>query len=137
MKNLSKYSAFLMAFAILFSTTTNANSFGGVKEKAVEKARSAVNTASPDDWQTLAKSAELLVNKNTNLGEAKDWLEKSLAITTNAYNLEVMGDYYAKNNLPKKSIEYYIQSMNKLKEKNPNVSTTDLQDKILAASKKR
>lgn len=137
MKNLSKYSALLMAGAILFSTTVSANNFSGVKEKAVEKARSAVSTASPDDWKTLAKSAESLIIKKTNLGEAKEWLEKSIEINPTSYNLEVMGDYYSLNNLPKKAIGYYIQSMDKLKENNANISTTELQDKILTASKKR
>lgn len=132
MKTMSKISAFVMAIAILFSTTANA---GGVKEKAVEKARSAVKAASPDDWKTLAKSAESLIRKNTNLGEAKEWLEKSIAINATAYNLEVMGDYYVKNNLSRNAIEYYVKSINQAKTWDANADTSGLQDKIMTAKK--
>ena len=83
---------------------------GGVNEKVVEKARYAVEQAAPDDWHTLAQSAEKCIRKGVNLKEAVAWLEQSLRIKRTDYNLEVQGDYFAQNQLPTKAICAYAES---------------------------
>ena len=82
----------------------------GISEKIVEKARYAVEQAAPDDWYTLAESAEKCIRKGVNLKEAVAWLEESLAIRRTAYNLEIQGDYFAKSQLPLKAVNAYAES---------------------------
>ena len=97
----------LLGIALLFSQLSVA---GNVSEKVVEKARYAVEQAAPHDWETLAKSAEKCIRRGINLKEAVAWLEQSVEIKRTSYNLEVLGDYYAKNHLPKKAINVYAES---------------------------
>ena len=99
-------------------------------DKTTFKARKAVEEAAPDDWLTLAKSAEACIKKNVNLKEAAEWIDKSLAIKETSYNLKVKGDYYLKNNLPNEAISTYILSLKKAHEENPNSDPTALQEKI-------
>ena len=96
-----------LGLALLFSQLSVA---GNVSEKVVEKARYAVEQAAPHDWETLAKSAEKCIRRGVNLKEAVAWLEQSVEIKRTSYNLEVLGDYYAKNHLPKKAIGAYAES---------------------------
>jgi len=130
MKNSSKLFAWALAVAVLMSSFCSvANS----KEKLVAKATEAVENGSPDDWMLLAKQADYLIKRNIALGTAKEWVEKSISIKTDVYNLEIMGDYYAKSNLPNEAIGYYIKSMDMVKVGNPAADTQWLQDKIVLA----
>lgn len=103
------------------------------ESKAVQKAREAVANAAPDDWMTYAKSAEVLLNKNTSLNDVAEWLDKSMAIKESSFNLELKGDYYMATNLPKKAMEFYIKSMQMGKEENEYYNPLDVQDKIRQA----
>ncbi|MEO1050012.1 MAG: hypothetical protein AAFX87_05285 [Bacteroidota bacterium] len=126
-------------FAVLLAATLiSVNSFAvAPSDKAVEKARKAVANASPDDWETFAKSAQMCIRKNVNMAEAQEWLEKSIAIKATSFNLEVMGDYFMKNKLPVKAMEYYVKSIDKAKRTNVNADTGDLQTKINQAKAMR
>jgi tetratricopeptide (TPR) repeat protein len=126
MKNLKTTLASLLVVMVL----TTVNVFAESGDKATEKAQTMVNESAPDDWQTLAKAADLCIRKGTNLTQAKDWFEKSLAIKESSLGLEVAGDYYAKNKLYDKAINYYVKSMLKAKEKNISEDTSAVQSKI-------
>lgn len=130
MKNLTKTTlAFAMGFALLF-VQFNAHSFNGENDKTVEKARAAVKAASPDDWETLAKSAEMCVRKNVNLTEAKEWIDASMAIKESALALEVCGDYYKANKLYTKATDHYVKSMLAMKKQDFHANTSHLESKI-------
>jgi len=102
----------MLALATIFvSTGVYAAPMGIENNRTAEKARQAVEEAAPDDWYTYAKSAEKSIRKRVNSKEVKGWLERSLEINENAYNLAVMGDYYEANNLPEKAYEYYAKSL--------------------------
>lgn len=130
MKISSKILSVVVAVVVLFSTFS---STAGTKDKAVAKATEAVENGSPDDWKLLANQADYLIKRNASLGTAKEWIEKSISIKEDAYNLEIMGDYYVKSNLPKQAIGYYIQSMDMVKAGNPTENTQWLQDKIISS----
>nr|WP_245906996.1 hypothetical protein [Reichenbachiella versicolor] len=85
--------------------------FAGTKEKAVLKAIETVENGSPDDWKLLAAQAQYLISKNAGYSQAKDWIDKSISIKEDAYNFEVLGDYYLKSNLPSKAMESYVKSI--------------------------
>ncbi|BDD10449.1 hypothetical protein FUAX_28810 [Fulvitalea axinellae] len=100
------------------------------KERIVKAAKQSVSQASPDDWYTLAKSAKICLEVNKNLSEASQWIDKSLAIHTNPYNLEIKGDYYAKNRLPKKAVDCYIKALKNGHERIPDFDPSRVQKKI-------
>ena len=104
-------------------------------DKTVAKARIAVENASPDDWKTYAKSAKMLIRKKSSMTEAKQWIEKSISIRETPFNLEVFGDYYVANEVPRKASEYYVKSMTKMREENPGCDISEIQAKVIATSK--
>jgi len=118
-----------LSFVLLMFTATLAQA-NMVFDKAVEKAREAVENASPDDWYTLANSAEKLIRKNKNLKEANEWLDRSIEIKKTVYNLTVKGDYYQANQLPDKALEYYVKAMNLAKSEDANADISDIQRKV-------
>ena len=128
LKNLS--TLVLALFISMASMTAEAKN-----DKTVEKARIAVENASPDDWKTYAKSAKMLIRKKSSMTEAKQWIEKSISIRETALNLEIFGDYYVVNNVPKKASEYYIKSMKKMRAENPGCDLSEIQAKVVAMSK--
>ena len=105
-------------------------SYARVDEKTTEKTRDAVENASPDDWYTLAVSAEKCFKKKVNLKEASEWLDLSLEIAQTPFNLELKGDYYVSNRLPDKAIEYYVRTINTMKEQDKDADVTQVQKKI-------
>lgn len=117
--------AMSMAFIILGSSM----SFARIN-RTTEKARVAVEKAGPDDWYTLANSAEKCFKKNVNLKEASEWLDQSLAIIEAPFNLELKGDYYTENQLQDKALEYYVRAMNLLKENDGQAEVEHIQKKI-------
>ena len=129
MKNSTK----IVALALVLVGISFTSVAAGTKEKAVAKATEAVENASPDDWMLLAKQADYLIRKDVALATAKEWVEQSISIKEDAYNLEVFGDYYAKNNLHKQAIGYYLKSADQVKLDNPGADTTWLQDKIMVS----
>lgn len=123
-----------MVLLLMFSSVrTNAFTHA---DKIVKKARAAVQKAAPDDWETYAKAAQMCINKDVNLAEAKEWLNKSLEIKDNALANEVAGDYYASNKLYKKAVDHYVKSMKQLKENNFYADTAEIQKKIDKANRK-
>ncbi len=100
-------------------------------DRTTERARRAVEQASPDDWHTLAESAERCISKGVNLKEAATWLDQSLAIKETAYNLQVQGDYYVKNQLPDRALESYSKSIRVGRIDDPSYTDAATQAKIV------
>lgn len=115
-----------MALVILLGTV----SWTKAEDRTTEKTREAVENASPHDWYTLAVSAEKCFKKKVNLKQASKWLDESLAIAENPYNLELKGDYFIENRLPDRALEFYVRAMNEMKEKDGNADVSKLQKKI-------
>lgn len=105
-------------------------SFAKVEDRTTEKAREAVENASPHDWYTLALSAEKCFKKKVNLRQAAEWLDQSLEIAEAPFNLQLKGDYYLDNRLPDKALEYYVRAMNVMKENDGEADVSDIQKKI-------
>lgn len=104
---------FSRMFVVIFLMGSTATSLLANQrvDRTTERARQAVEQASPDDWHTLAESAERCIAKGVNLKEAAAWLDQSLAIKETAFNLRVQGDYYVKNQLPDRALESYSKSI--------------------------
>ena len=126
MKNLAKISMLcLLGMLFTFSST-----YATSGDKTTEKARAAVKDAAPDDWETLARAANMCIKKKVNLSEAKEWLDTSLGIKESAMANEVAGDYYMLNKLYDKAINHYVKSMMMAKESDFYADTAELQAKI-------
>lgn len=110
MKNVSMNLVRMSALLGVLMLTGQLSFAGDVSEKVVKKARYAVEQAAPHDWHTLAQSAEKCIRRGVNLKEAVAWLEQSIQIERTPYNLEIQGDYFAKNQLPKEAIRAYSES---------------------------
>jgi tetratricopeptide (TPR) repeat protein len=108
-----------LLFCAVFVSSMVAFAGGILEDKTTEKTREAVENASPDDWYTLAKSADKCFDKKVNLKEASQWIDQSLDITEAPYNLEVKGNYYMLNNLPEKALEYYVKAVRKANSDDP------------------
>lgn len=115
-----------MAFVVMNSSVT----FARLDYRTIYKTRDAVENASPDDWYTLAISAEKCFKKNVNLKEAAKWLDQSLEIAETPFNLELKGDYYYENKLPDKALEYYVRAMNTMKKNDGEAEVSHIQKKI-------
>jgi hypothetical protein len=125
-QKLNKLGTALLCTMMLISSI----SYARVDEKTTEKTRDAVENAGPDDWYTLAVSAEKCFKKKVNLKEASEWLDLSLEIAQTPYNLELKGDYYVSNKLPDKAIEYYVRTINTMKEQDKDADVSKVQKKI-------
>ena len=102
----------------------------GKEDKIINKYKEVIENSSPDDWYTLAKSADMCLRKNINRKEVANWLEQSLAIKETPYNLEVKGDYYRINHLPEKAGQYYLRAIQLGSEMESGFDTKALQTKI-------
>lgn len=102
----------------------------GKEDKIINKYKVIVANTSPDDWYTLAESADMCLKKNINRKEIYKWLEQSLSIKETPYNLEVKGDYYRINNLPEKAGKCYLKAIQLGTENDSNFDIKNLQAKI-------
>lgn len=117
----------IFLFALLAAFTFNANATND--DKLVEKARTAVAIAEPDDWFTLASWAEKCIKKEVNLKEAGEWLDRSIAIRETAYNYSVKGDYYVATKQYEKALQAYVRSL-ELANKDDEFDVATVQSKI-------
>lgn len=134
-KNPIKTATLLFCMLLITVASHSVLAKSGGTDRVTEKARQAVEQASPDDWMTYAKNAELCIRKNVNLKEAAEWLDQSLNIKETAYNLKIKGLYYEKNNLPKEALLYYIKSLKTGIEQDINYTDPATQQKVAALNK--
>ena len=102
----------------------------GKEDKIIDKYKEVIDNTSPDDWYTLAKSADMCLKKNINRKEVSEWLDKSLSIKETPYNLEIKGDYYRINNLPEEACNYYLKAIELGTLHDPSFDITGMQAKI-------
>jgi Protein of unknown function (DUF2911) len=58
-----------------------------VASKVLPAARKAIKDGKADDWQTPLRAATFCIDNDIDLDEAAGWVEKSIAIDENCYNL--------------------------------------------------
>ncbi len=127
--NVKKVLSLGLVVAFLLSVSV---SYASTGSKAEEKAREAVENAAPDDWHTLAESAEKLMRKKKNLKEANEWIDKSISIKETSYNTTLKGDYYYALQMPDKALEYYVKAMQLAHKENKDADLSSIQQKVAA-----
>ncbi len=127
--NLKNVLSLGMVVAMLLTVSV---SFANTGSKAEEKAREAVENAAPDDWHTLAESAEKLMRNKKNLKEANEWIDRSIEIKETTYNHTLKGDYFVAVKMPDKALDYYVKAMQLAREEDKNAELSSLQQKVAA-----
>ncbi|MGL1885903.1 MAG: hypothetical protein OCD76_05255 [Reichenbachiella sp.] len=130
-----KVSIKLFAIALIASVTVSSSSFAATSKPLPYIVTETVDETAKGDWMLLAKKSEYLMNKNSHLSTAKEWLEQSIEIKETAYNLELMGDYYQRSNNEKEAVAYYIRAIEAMKVDDAHVNTEAIQTKIVNAEK--
>ncbi len=75
-----------LAFTVIFE----------VHEKVLANARAAMAKLTEGDWRTPFMSAKYCIDNKINVAEASFWIDKSLAVQENAFNL-VVKSYFLEN----------------------------------------
>lgn len=119
----------VFALAFLMVAGTGMAKEKSKEQKMFEKQKEVVETAGPTDWKVLAKAANKLIKKETHLDDAKAWLDRSLKIYQDPYNLEAMGDYFEVNGDKQKALEYYVKAL-EIGAKDYYFNPAAVQDKI-------
>ncbi|MBY0427493.1 MAG: hypothetical protein K2Q22_17790 [Cytophagales bacterium] len=123
-------------FIALMISTSVLSFAGNLQDKTIAKYREAVNKAANDDWKTFALYAEKCIDKNINLKEANEWLDKSLQISETSYNLRVKGDYFAACNLKDSAMSYYIKAVVKAQQEQSQENLLQAQERIKSLREK-
>ncbi|AZQ64054.1 hypothetical protein EI427_18015 [Flammeovirga pectinis] len=79
--------------------------------KNTQELSEALTHAAEDDYEVYAKSAQIIVNWNTDLETAKEWIDTSLEIEENALAYEVLGDFYLHQGNNEMAIDSYEKSL--------------------------
>ncbi len=85
---------YIALFLLILPAAGKAGSPDNSEDALILKTRNRAENARPDDWKTLADCARNLLDQRILCRESLTWLERSLTIDSNYYNLTIMGDYY-------------------------------------------
>jgi hypothetical protein len=96
-----------------------------VINKTLTNARVAIANAKPDDWRTFYQAANFSFDNNVNQEEAERWLEQSIKINGNYYNLSLKAKRFAKVGNYDQAIALGEKAVQVGKESQKKVDTTD------------
>ncbi len=98
----------LFAFNIVFA---DGNDSKAANDALILKMTAKAEAVKDGNWKALANCAKTLLDKRINTEEELTWLEKSVSINRNYYNLTLLGDYYRLNFEFTKAYENYIDAI--------------------------
>lgn len=125
-KNL--FAAVLLTAATFAATALPSTT--GNHSRAVKKAIETVEKAEAYDWKTLAECAEICFKKGENVSQALEWINRSIEINEDPYNLEIKGDYYESEGDKQEAMKYYYKAIVAGKAQNFWNDNDRLQEKI-------
>jgi len=99
--------------------------------KALADARAAVAAAKPDDWRTPFQAASWFVQAETNMDEARKWVEQSIAVKETYNNLSLKSQMLAKEGKTGEAIPLAEKAIQLGKAAQPAANTSGL-EKMLA-----
>ncbi len=100
-------------------------------EELISKARDKAEKTKSDDWKAYADCAKLLIDEKIQYDEALTWLEKSVAINENHYNLTLLGDYYRLKLDYNKAYDNYLKAILSAQKERKMEVIPDIQWKVL------
>ncbi|MFH6982364.1 hypothetical protein [Marinoscillum luteum] len=120
----------MMGVAALIMIFTYSTQATPDDSNAVKKAKDAVEGAAPYDWKTMAQSAKVCFRKQENVEQALEWINKSIEINKDPFNLEIKADYYRDKGEKDEALKLYSEALKVGKEQNFWFDGTDIQAKI-------
>lgn len=118
----------LLTFNIVFAGDDDSKS---ANEALILKVTVKAESVKEGDWKTLANCAKTLLDQRINCEEALTWLEKSVSIEKNYYNLMILGDYYRINLDFTQAYNNYINAILSAQKERRQDVIPDIQWKIL------
>jgi hypothetical protein len=98
----------MLAFNIVFAVGKSDNSSD---EAYYMKVKAKAESVKSNDWKSLAKCAKSVIDKKIAKDETLSWINESIEINKNYYNLTVLGDYYKLHKEFRKANESYVDAM--------------------------
>jgi hypothetical protein len=119
--------------SLLVVTAVNAsdNKTGNSEETVILKARNRAEKAREGDWKTLADCANTLIKIGISSEEVIKWIEKSISVQENFYNVSLQGDYYRLKKEFTKANEKYLKAIHLAQMDNNQDAVSNIQWKIL------
>ncbi|HLF35246.1 MAG TPA: hypothetical protein VI583_13470 [Cyclobacteriaceae bacterium] len=117
----------VLAMSVVLADGVNSNE----EEMLISKAKDKAEKIKTDDWKALADCARLLIDQRIQYDEALTWLEKSVSINENYYNLTILGDYYRLKLDYNKAYEHYLKAILSAQKDRKMDVIPDIQWKVL------
>ncbi len=127
MKTIISILTLMLIINVAFAGDNNSKA----NDALILKMSAKVESAKDGDWKTLAKCAKTLLDQSINYDETFNWIEKSIAVNKNCYNLAIMGDYYKMNNNLDEAYRYYNSAILNAQQEKRNVMIPEIQGKLL------
>jgi hypothetical protein len=117
----------VLTISTVFAVGNNSNS----EEVLILKAKAKAENTREGDWRALAECAKTLLDQRINCEDELNWLQKSLSINENYYNLTLLGDYYRLNRDFTRAYENYIKAILSAQKDKKMEVIPDIQWKVL------
>lgn len=117
----------ILAFNLVFADGKNTNS----DEVLITKQKVKAANSKDGDWKALANCAKDLLDQRIRCDDELSWLEKSISINENYYNLTALGDYYRLTLDFPKAYENYLKAIVSAQKTNNMDVITGIQWKVL------
>ncbi len=122
----------MLAFNIVFAGDDDTKD-NNVNQALIMKMALKAETAKEGDWKTLADCSRTLLDERIICDESYTWLEKSISIQSNYYNLSLMGDYYTLNREFDKAYQSYLAAILSAQKERKQEVIPGIQWKLLVA----
>jgi hypothetical protein len=99
--------------------------------KAMANARAAVDTASAGNWRTPYQAASFTFNNDHGMNEGEKWLQKSLAVQENYYNLNLLARWQAKTGKKTEAVATAKKALEAAKKSTDTIDTVPT-EKLIA-----
>jgi hypothetical protein len=99
-------------------------------EQGLTNARAAMASLAPDDHQTAFRCASFAFQSNTALGEARQWVDKSISIKETWLNLRLKADMLAKDGKSSEAIEFAQRAIEKGRQDAPPEEVTKIEKQV-------
>jgi hypothetical protein len=104
---------------------------GNSEERMLLRAKRKVDNAKAGDWKTLADCANDLIKKGISSEDELEWINRSIALNENIYNISLLGDYFILKREYKRAIENYLKAIQLARIENNTEAIPTLQWKVL------
>ena len=121
---------FVLFLSVFQAKAADDNSISRTEANII-KAKLKIEHAGADNWKVRADEAKRLMDLQIICPEEIDWLNKSIAINENYYNLTLLGDYYRLSLDFPRAYENYLKAINLAQKNNHREAIPAIQWKLL------